>query len=114
MSRLLVLILWLCLTNVSAKNVELENNEVNCKKVNGFGADDRFAIAKEYKVALSSVIFLGARWSEARFGSRSCIFLFDTPVGPKRCAPITGLLSNDGGKTAFGAVSQFGNLSCWD
>jgi hypothetical protein len=100
--------------SADATNLKLETNEMNCRKVVGYGADDKMAIAKEYKVALSSIRFLGAKWSEARYGSKSCIFFFDTPVGPKRCSSFHDLLSDDGGKTAFGVVSFFGNVNCWD
>jgi len=96
-----------------AKNIRLDNNENNCKKVDGFGKNDAMAIASKYKVPLSSVKFVEARWQRGEFGSFTCVFIFDTAKGPKKCTP-NELLSDDNGKTAFGSVAAYGHAVCFE
>jgi len=90
----------------------VEKNEANCRKVNAIGSNDKMAIATEEKVPLSSVNFIGARWQSGRYGGMSCIFIFDTAKGPKRCEVIA-LLSDDNGKTTFGVVAPSGIAGCY-
>jgi hypothetical protein len=89
-----------------AENIELEKNEENCAKIDGYGEDDKYAIGATYNVAISSIEFIGARWDVTKWGSMGCVMIFDTPVGPKKCE-IIALLSSDGGKSAFGVMNLF-------
>jgi hypothetical protein len=70
-------------------------------------------VVTQFKVPLSSVNFIGAKWDFSQYGSRTCVFLFDTAKGPKKCQTLQ-LLSDDNGKTAFGSVAPFGNSVCWE
>ena len=97
-------------TSAFAQNIKLDSNQVNCGKVNGFGANDRVAIAEKFKVSVASVQFIGAQWKWSS-GLMQCIFVFDTAKGPVNC-PTQQLLSDDQGKTAFGSVSSFGKTLC--
>jgi hypothetical protein len=105
-------IFFITIATAQAANIKVETTEANCKKVDGFGTNDKMDIATTYKVPLSSVKFLGAKWQPGQYGVPGCIFIFDTANGPKRCTPLQ-LLSDDGGKTTFGAVSPFGNPVCY-
>jgi len=104
------LLLIICGSSVAA-NIKLDTNEANCKKVNGYGANDKIAIATKYKVPMSSVSFIGANWEYGEY-SQTCVFTFDTGKGPKKCTTMQ-LLSDDGGKTAFGSVSFMDNALCF-
>lgn len=87
-----------------AANIKLEDTEANCKKVDGIGANDKMEIASKFGISVKTVDFLGAKWDVGPYGSKTCIFMFDTGVGPKKCRTLQ-LLSDDGGKTAFAIVS---------
>jgi len=58
---LTVLLLTFCGSSI-AQIIKLDTNEANCKKVNGYGAKDKMAIATKYQVPMSSVSFIGAKW----------------------------------------------------
>jgi hypothetical protein len=94
----------------TAETKELEKTEINCKKVNGVSTNAKLEIAEAFNVSLKTVSFLQARWDFDAYGSKSCIFLFDTAVGPKKCRPLH-LVTSDDGKTAFGFL--FNNLTCF-
>jgi hypothetical protein len=97
----------------NAQNIQLKNTAENCRKVNGFGANDLVGIATRFKVSASSVRFIGARWDlDPLTGQDTCVFIFDTAKGPVRCTPPLGLVSDDGGKTAFEAVGTPYGASC--
>jgi len=87
--------------NIFAKNVELEWNAANCKKIDGYVDKDLMTLATKYEVPYSSVKFLGTKWSTA------CFMIFDTAKGPKKCL-VNEYLSDDGGKTAFGRIDKMG------
>jgi len=89
-----------------AGNIKIETTESNCRKVDGFASDDRIAIATNFKVPVSSVRFLEAKWQRGQFGTLGCVFIIDTAKGPKQCSSALGLVSSDGGKTAFGILSN--------
>lgn len=111
MSKKLISIVGaLLVTAVSAQNMKLDETETNCRKVDGYGPNDKMAIASKYKVPLSSVQFIGAQWQLGQYGSMRCIFIFDTANGPKKCR-ILQLLTDDNGKTAFATVAPFGNAN---
>jgi hypothetical protein len=113
LSWLIMLVTGLLISDFTfAENIKLETNEANCKKVNGYGQNDKMSIAMKYKVPLSSVQFMGARWQDGQYGGLTCVFIFDTAAGPKRCQTLQ-LLSDDQGKSAFGAISLFENPMCW-
>ena len=116
MKKLILLLSLLFIgSEVLAKNISLEVNQENCKKVNGIADGDEIAIAKKYKVSAASVQFIRTEWASTPYGSLSCIFIIDTAKGPKRCKTLSKLVSDDGGRTAFGSVSSYGNseYSCW-
>ena len=91
---------------MASKNIKLEKNAANCKKIDGFGTNDRMAIATSFKVSISSVRFLRAQWGPGRYGNADCEMIFDTAAGPKRCQ-IIDIMSDDGGKTAFALVDPY-------
>jgi hypothetical protein len=84
-----------------AANELIERNEANCQKIDGYGQYDVEAIASHWKVPISSVEFVRAEWGTDRTGYRTCIMIFDTQKGPKRCIAVR-ILTSDNGKTAFG------------
>lgn len=108
-----ILLLCVCVS-ASAKNTKLEDTEANCKKVDAIANGNIEAVARKFEVSISSVRFLGTRWGAGRYGLTECIFRFDTAKGPKNCSAVFGLLSDDGGKTAFATVANsFGDAACW-
>ena len=111
-TKLIAVSLMCVFFSANAENIKLAETEANCKKVNGFGGNDKLAIATKYKVPLASVTFMGAKWGYGQYGQQ-CVFIFDTANGPKKCSAFN-LLSDDGGKTAFGVVSMFDNPNCWE
>jgi hypothetical protein len=89
-----------------AGNTSLEVNQVNCKKIDGYGKYEIEAIASKYQVSMASVKFVGANWGPGQYGGNQCNMVFDTPKGPKRCNTFM-IFTDDNGKTAFGlAVPQ--------
>lgn len=89
------------------KNITVELNEENCKKIDGYGKDDRMSIANTFGVSVASVSFLNSRWESYSNGVRRCFLIFDTAVGPKKCiAPE--ILSDDGGKSTFSVIDKYG------
>ena len=106
-----ILVIFLSI-GAQAKNIELENTEENCQKVSGFDTDALLTIATKQAVPFASVYFMKASWTYGKWGGKSCVFLFDTAKGPKKCMPYK-LLSSDGGRTAFGWLSFFENVTCW-
>lgn len=107
-AKLLISFLLFLSLVANAQVTQLKNEENNCRKVNGYGVNDRMAIAMKYKVPLSSVKFIGARWDwsdNLRF-TKTCVFVFDTAAGPKRCFSALSLYSDDNGKTAFGIITS--------
>jgi hypothetical protein len=91
-------------TTAQQKNITLDSNEANCKKINGYGTNDKMALATTFNVSISTISFIGARWMQGQYGiSNECLLVFDTAVGPKKC-PVINILSDDGGKSAFAAV----------
>ncbi len=104
--KLLAICLLLICSSLSAKNIELAINESSCKKIDGYGPNDKMSIASTFRVSMSSINFLGARWMPGRYGIQECLMIFDTAAGPKKCS-ISSILSDDGGKTAFAVVDRF-------
>lgn len=91
-------------SSTQQKNTILERNEENCRKIDGYGTNDKMALATTFNVSISTISFIGARWMQGQYGiSNECLLIFDTAVGPKKC-PVLNILSDDGGKTAFAAV----------
>ena len=107
---LISLLSFVCFSSISG-NIKLQSTPENCKKVNGYGGDDKMAIASKYQVSVSSVKLIRTKWGAAKYGD-DCILVFDTDKGPKQCQ-IFDLLSDDNGKTAFGVVSANGNTMCF-
>ncbi len=104
-----VLVMLLLSKGVLAKNEFLEVNRLNCNKINGHGIHEKEAIARAYKVPMSSVVLVDAKWGPSQFGGEQCNMIFDTAKGPKRCNVFL-ILTDDKGKTAFGlAVPQQGS-----
>lgn len=91
---------------MAAGNIKLENNATNCKKIDGYGVNDKMAIATSFKVSMSSIRFMGAQWGPGRYGVAECLMVFDTGAGPKKC-PVIEIMSDDGGKTAFASVDPY-------
>ena len=104
-------LLFIICGSAIAENIKLDLNKANCQKVDGIGKNDKMAIATKYQVPISSVTFIGAQWGYAQYGE-DCVFIFDTAKGPKKCTTFQ-LLSDDGGKTAFGSVSFMENANCF-
>jgi hypothetical protein len=92
--------------SLHAKNIELQDNQKNCEKIDGYGQGDIMAIARKFKVSMRSVRFIGAEWSYGPYGSKECLLIFDTDFGPKKCT-VLYILSSDGGKTAFASVDPY-------
>ena len=96
---------------VSAGNVKIGKNPENCKKINKYGSRVDVMIAEKFKVPVSSVRFLGAKWqlfsdkrTEFDFGSprEDCVLTFDTAKGPVECKEGRAFLfTDDGGVTAW-------------
>lgn len=104
-----ILVLLVLSKGALAQNEFLEVNKLNCNKIDGYGKYEKEAIAREYKVPMSSVVFIGAKWGPGQFGTDRCHMIFDTAKGPKSCN-VFYILTSDKGKTAFGlAVPQQGN-----
>lgn len=102
MKKLIALVIFISTAlNSYGANIKLEVTEANCKKVDGIGVDSTMTIATKYKTSIKTVSFLGAKWGKDPLWGETCQLLFDTGVGPKRCVTLN-LLSDDGGKTAFG------------
>ena len=78
--------------------------------MDGVSTNAKLEIAEAFNVSVKTVSFLQATWDFNAYLSKSCIFLFDTAVGPKKCEPIH-LVSSDGGKTSFGF--EFNKLTCF-
>lgn len=95
--------------SVNAENTVLKNTEQNCAKLRGPAKSALMTIANDYKVSVSSVVFLESQWD-----APYCLLTFDTPKGPKRCHAHQ-LLSSDGGKTSFGVLNPYGTqgASCY-
>ena len=108
------------IAEVSADNVKIEKNPENCKKINKYGSKVDVLIAEKFKVPVSSVRFLGAKWqlfsdkrTELDFGfpveglgldkpREDCILTFDTAKGPVECKEGRAFLfTDDGGVTAW-------------
>lgn len=90
----------------ASKNRELPMTKESCAKIDGYGEQDKFAIANSFGVSISSIKFLGAKWAYGRWGSQECLLEFDTAAGPKRCQ-ITRILTDDNGKTAFAPIDPY-------
>lgn len=101
--KFLTILIFLFSSSLSAKNIELKVNPINCKKIDGYGPNDKMSIASSFGVSMSSVRFLGSKWMPGRYGIEECLMIFDTAAGPKKCS-ITFIVSDDGGKTAFAVV----------
>ncbi len=90
---------------VSADNVKIENNPENCKKVKNYGSGDELMIAKDFKVPVSSLRFLGANWQwyTDNYGAdNECVLTFDSTKGPIECKVTQQYLyTDDGGVTAW-------------
>jgi hypothetical protein len=110
MKKMLGILALLVLSKgVLAQNEFLEVNKLNCDKINAHGRYEKEGIAREYKVSMSSVVLIGAKWGPGQFGGAKCNMIFDTAKGPKSCN-VFYILTNDKGKTAFGlAVPQQGD-----
>ncbi len=102
-ASLISFIFAMSVSSAHANNIKLEMTAENCEKIDGIGANDRFNIASKFKTPLKTIEFLGAKWGLGPYLSNTCIFLFDTGVGPKKCRSFQ-LLSDDGGKTAFAVI----------
>jgi hypothetical protein len=102
-NKFLAIFLFLFSGSLSAKNIELTVNDVNCRKIDGYGTNDKMSLASTFKVPVSSISFLDAKWMPGKYGSNQCLMIFDTAAGPKKCS-ISIILSGDGGKTAFGVL----------
>jgi hypothetical protein len=103
------LVLLLLSKTALAKNEILEVNRLNCNKIDGHGIHEKEAIARAYKVPMSSVVLVDAKWGASQFGGEQCNLIFDTAKGPKRCN-VFMILTSDKGKTAFGlAVPRQGD-----
>ena len=108
------------IAEVSADNVKIEKNPENCKKINKYGSKVDVLIAEKFKVPVSSVRFLGAKWqlfsdkrTELDFGfpvegrgldkpREDCVLTFDTAKGPVECKEGRAFLfTDDGGVTAW-------------
>ena len=109
------LITTLSIGSAIAKNIQLENTQANCNKVDSVSQGDDVAIAAKYKVSVSSVRLISVSWGSTPYGAPSCIFTFDTAKGPKKCMSLSKLMSDDGGKTAFAGIAYMGNVesNCW-
>ena len=86
-----------------AEKIEVDGTQENCRKIVGYGANDKLFIATKYEVSMSSVSFIGAKWWPGEYGGETCILIFDTSKGPKQC--YAKLFSDDNGKTVFGVVA---------
>ena len=87
----------------------IDISPLSCNKIAGYGNYEMPAISSFYKVDMSSIRFIRARWGPGRDGSEQCNMVFDTANGPKQCRTFF-ILTNDGGKTSFGlAVPLYGD-----
>ena len=94
------------IAEVSADNVKIEKNPENCKKVKNYGSNDELMIAKDFKVPVNSLRFLGANWQwfSPRNGKDDyeCVLTFDSTKGPIECKVTQQYLyTDDGGVTAW-------------
>ncbi len=108
----LFLVLFFTLGAAKAENVEVAENEQNCKKVNGYATKDKTNIAISQGVSSSSVQFVGAAWESKYWDNKNkhhesnvCVFVFASAKGPITCQPHK-LLSGDGGRTVFGLITM--------
>lgn len=93
-------------TGVLAQNQFLDINPINCNKIDAHGLYEKEAIARAYKVPISSVQLVAVNWGPNKYGAQGCNLVFDTAKGPKSCN-VFNILTSDKGKTAFGlAVPQ--------
>ena len=107
-----LIVLLIALSNfVYSKNIELDRTAESCKKVHGYGSKDKIAIAKKFKVPLSSVRYLNSEWKWGGGVGNDCVVTFDTQYGPKECSPYK-LLSSDNGITAFVVVDSIFGVNC--
>jgi hypothetical protein len=90
----------------TAENIVLEQNEQNCKKINGWAGGSREEIGAKLGVSMRSISFIRPIYE---YG---CYVMADTPKGPYKCN-VVYILSGDKGKTAFASIETFGNIICY-
>jgi hypothetical protein len=84
-----------------ANNIDLTQTRENCNKLDGFSNQYKQSIAENIGVAPAGIKLIGGMWRGF------CQVQVNSPKGVFNCAYSSGLLSDDGGKTAF--VAGYGN-----